>query len=179
MAATSTISPSVSIAISFAFSYLLWSRFSAPDGSEGFEGFGCLPRQRCERSKPGAVWKCPYCGLDRVRRTKETPTVNRGKTPPTEPLRPGERRTMLIMTGVVAAVIAAGAVTAWAMTSHSSTYERSRDDCVNVSIASSMGGALEHACGAAARDWCRAVNVQHDAHAQAVQAQCRAAGILP
>ena len=82
------------------------------------------------------------------------------------------------MVGVVAVVIAAGA-TAWAMTSHSSTYDRSRDGCVNVTIASSMGGGLEHACGAAARDWCRAVYVQDDAHAEAVQAQCRRAGILP
>jgi hypothetical protein len=109
---------------------------------------------------------------------KETPTVNRGKTPPTDPLTPRERRRLLIAMGVVVAVIIAGA-TVWAMASHSSTYDRSRDGCVNVSIASSMGGALEHACGVTARDWCRAVYVQHDAHAQAVQAECRAAGILP
>jgi hypothetical protein len=85
---------------------------------------------------------------------------------------------MLIVAVVVAAVIAAAA-TAWALTSHSSTYERSGDGCVNVSIASSMGGALEHACGAVARGWCQAVSVQHDARAQAVQAQCRLAGISP
>jgi hypothetical protein len=85
---------------------------------------------------------------------------------------------MLITTGVVAAVIAAGAA-AWALTSNSSGYQRSGDGCVNVSIASSMGGAIEHACGAAARDWCRAASSQRDAHAEAVQAQCRAAGIAP
>jgi hypothetical protein len=50
---------------------------------------------------------------------------------------------------------------------------------VNVTFASSMGGALQHACGTAARDWCRAVYAQHNAHAEAVQAQCRVAGILP
>jgi hypothetical protein len=109
---------------------------------------------------------------------KEPPTVNRGKTPPTDPLTPGERRAMLIAVGVVVGVIAAGS-TAWVMTGHSSTYDRSGDGCVNVTIASSMGGALEHACGTAARDWCRAVYAQHDAHAEAVQAQCRVAGILP
>ena len=106
------------------------------------------------------------------------PTVNRGKTPPTDPLTPGERRAMLIAVGVVVGVIAAGS-TAWVMTGHSSTYDRSGDGCVNVTIASSMGGALEHACGTAARDWCRTVYAQHDAHAEAVQAQCRVAGILP
>jgi len=105
---------------------------------------------------------------------RSPPTVNRGKTPPTEPLTGRERRVMVIATGVVAAAIAVGAA-AWALTTH----ERSEDGCVNVSIASSMGGAVEHACGAAARDWCHAASVQHDAHALAVQAQCRAAGILP
>jgi hypothetical protein len=79
---------------------------------------------------------------------------------------------MLIATGVIAAVIAAGAA-AWAVTSHSTS------GCVDVAIASSMGGALEHACGDTARDWCHTVALQHDAHAQAVQAQCRTAGILP
>ena len=106
--------------------------------------------------------------------TKEPPTVNRGKTPPTEPLSGRERRVMLIVTGVVAAVIAAGA-TAWALTGH----ERSEQGCVNVSIASSMGGAVERACGEAARDWCRAASAQHDTHAVAVQVRCRDAGILP
>ena len=119
-----------------------------------------------------------YCEFDEVRRTKEQPTVNRGKTPPTDPLTPRERRVMLIVIGVVVAVIAAGAA-AWAMTTHSSGYDRSGDGCVNVAIASSMGGGVEHACGTAALDWCRAVAVRQDAQAQAVQAQCRVAGILP
>jgi hypothetical protein len=85
---------------------------------------------------------------------------------------------MLIAVGVVVGVIAVGS-TAWVMTGHSSTYDRSGDGCVNVPIASSMGGSLEHACGTAARDWCHAVYAQHDARAEAVQAQCRVAGILP
>jgi len=116
--------------------------------------------------------------IGRVRRAKEPPTVNRGKTPPTDPLTPTQRRTMLIAVGVFVGVIAVG-TTAWVMTDHSSNYDRSGNGCVNVTIASSMGGALEHACGTAARDWCRAVHAQHDAHAEAVQVQCRVAGILP
>ena len=86
---------------------------------------------------------------------------------------------MLIAAGVVVGVIAAGSA-AWVMTDHSSDpYYRSGDGCVNVRFASSMGGAVEHACGAEARDWCRAVQTQHDAHSEAVQAQCRIARILP
>ena len=110
---------------------------------------------------------------------KEPPTVNRGKTPPTHPLTPGERRrARRIVVGFVVGVIAAGSA-AYVMTDHSSFYDRSGDGCVNVTFASSMGGALQHACGTAAVDWCHAVYAQHNAHAEAVQAQCRVAGILP
>lgn len=83
---------------------------------------------------------------------------------------------MLIAVGVVVAVLAIG-VAIWLLTGRSSV--RSGHDCVSVPIASTMGGAVEHACGSAARDWCQAVSSQHDAHAQAVQAQCRIAGIVP
>jgi hypothetical protein len=85
---------------------------------------------------------------------------------------------MFIVVGVVAAVVGAAAAV-WAVTEHSSTYDRSGDGCVNVTIASSMGGGIEHACGTAAQDWCRAVSTRHDTHAVAVQTECRKAGILP
>jgi hypothetical protein len=107
---------------------------------------------------------------------KETSTVNRGKTPPNDPLTSGERRAALIVTGVVVCVVAAGALT-WALTGHSSTFDRSGDGCVTVTFPSTMGGGLEHACGAAAHDWCRAAGAQNDAHAAIVRVQCRVAGI--
>jgi len=103
----------------------------------------------------------PLLWIDRVLRTKELPTVNTGKTPPTDPLTRRERRAMLIAAVVFVAGIAVG-VAAWKLTGHCS-----------------MGGAVEHACGAEARDWCRAVSVQHDAHSEAVLAQCRIARIPP
>jgi hypothetical protein len=109
---------------------------------------------------------------------KGTSTVNNGKTPPSDPLTSGERRAAVIVAGVVVGVVAAGALV-WALTSHPSTYDRSGDGCVTVSFPSSMGGGLEHACGVAAQDWCRAVDGQRDAHAVAVEAQCRVAGIRP
>ena len=111
-------------------------------------------------------------------RAKESPTVNNGKTPPRDPLTSGERRAALIVIGVVFCVVLAGAL-AWGLTGHSSTYDRSGGGCVTVTFLSSMGGGLEHACGMAAHDWCRAVDGQRDAHALAVQAQCRVAGIRP
>ena len=85
---------------------------------------------------------------------------------------------MLMVIGVVVGVVAAGAL-AWAIIGHSSAPDRSGDGCVDVAIASSMGGGVEHKCGAAARDWCGAVYARHDTHAEAVQAQCRVAGVLP
>jgi hypothetical protein len=86
---------------------------------------------------------------------------------------------MLRVVAAFVGVIAAGS-TAWVMTDHSSDpYDRSGDGCVNVTFASSTGGAIQHACGTAARDLCRAGYAQHNAHAEAVQAQCRVAGILP
>jgi hypothetical protein len=80
--------------------------------------------------------------------------------------------------GILVVVIGVGA-TIWAMVGNASSSVRSGESCVTVSLASSMGGGVEHACGAAARGWCRAADVQHDAHGEAVQAQCRVAGILP
>src|ERR1700730_193803 len=131
--------------------------------------------RRCERA---ALAAAPLFLIDRVRRTKEPPTVNQGKTPPTKPLTPGERRAMVIG-GLIFVALIAGGGGAWVIRGRSSGYGRSGARCVNVTIASSMGGAVEHACGAEARDWCRAVSAQHDAHSEAVQAQCRIAGILP
>ena len=109
---------------------------------------------------------------------KGTSTVNRGKTPPSGPLTSGERRAALIVTGIVVAAVLVGALV-WGLTGRSSTYDRSGDGCVTVTFPSSMGGGLEHACGPAARNWCRAVDGQRDAHAVAVAAQCRVAGIRP
>jgi hypothetical protein len=120
----------------------------------------------------------PEFFLGRLRRTKEPPTVNTGKTPPTDPLTPRERRAIWVVGAISFVAIAVGA-TVWQATGQSSSSVRSGQTCVTVAMASSMGGGVEHACGAAALDWCHASYVQHDAHAEAVQAQCRVAGILP
>jgi hypothetical protein len=108
------------------------------------------------------------CGID---------SSSLGKTPPTGPLTRGERRAVVIAVAVLTGMIAIGA-TAWAIVEPGSGSGQSDDICVSVTMASSMGGGIEHACGQAARDWCHAAYVQQDAHAHAVQVQCRAAGIL-
>jgi hypothetical protein len=109
---------------------------------------------------------------------KEPPTVIRGKTPPSEPLTPGERRVVLIAVVVMVAATLIGAAI-WAVVTAGSEDVHSKDTCVTVAMASSMGGGVEQACGSAARAWCSAAAAQSGVHAQAVQAQCRGAGILP
>jgi hypothetical protein len=85
---------------------------------------------------------------------------------------------VLIAAVVLVGVIALGAAV-WAIVTKSSDSAQSVDKCVTVALASSMGGGVEHACGKAAHDWCLAADAHRDAHAQAVQVQCRSAGILP
>jgi len=79
---------------------------------------------------------------------------------------------------VIVGAILVGAAT-WAVVNRGSDNVHSKDTCVTVAVASSMGGGVEQACGDAARAWCRAAAAQGGVHAQAVQAQCRGAGILP
>jgi hypothetical protein len=105
-------------------------------------------------------------------------TTSTGKTPPTDPLTRGERRAVLIAAAILVAAIAVGA-TVWAVIDGGRDSVQSGDKCVTVAMASSMGGAVEHACGKAAHDWCMAAYAQRDTHAQAVQVQCRRAGLLP
>lgn len=90
----------------------------------------------------------------------------------------GERRAVLIVVAVLAGLIVIGAAV-WVVLDSRSDSANSVDKCVTVGTASSMGGGVEHACGKTARDWCVAADAQHDPHAQAVQAGCRTAGILP
>ncbi len=85
---------------------------------------------------------------------------------------------MLIATIAVVALIAA-VIVVWVLTSRPSIYYQSHDGCVNVVIATSTGGGIQHACGTAARDWCADAYTKNDAQDEAVQVQCRAAGILP
>ncbi|MET9488212.1 hypothetical protein [Nocardia sp. NPDC006630] len=102
----------------------------------------------------------------------------RGKTPPTDPLSPRERRRMLIGTAVVTVVLAVG-VLMWVLLDRSPDYSRSENGCVTVQSAGPMGGQQQRACGAQALAWCRAEYAKQDAAAVRVQQQCTLAGILP
>lgn len=101
--------------------------------------------------------------------------ANTGKTPPTDPLTAGERRTAWWIIASVAVALAV-AVVAFAV-GHRSRAPGPDEQCITVSIASSMGGGVEHACGAAARTSCQAAAGKQDRHSTAVGEACRSAGI--
>src|SRR5438132_10525258 len=45
--------------------------------------------------------------------------------------------------------------------------------CIDVTAASSTGGARVHACGAAARRWCRSASLRDSPLGRALRPQCR------
>ena len=61
----------------------------------------------------------------------------------------------------------------------SRAYGRSRNGCVNVTEASSTGGAILHECGAAARSLCRRAFAHTDRVSLLARPECRKAGLAP
>jgi hypothetical protein len=86
---------------------------------------------------------------------------------------------MRLVVGIVGAVLVAAAAVAFAVGEQSPDPASAGDHCVTVGVASSMGGGVEHNCGAAALAWCNAAYQKQDVHAVAVRQACLAAGIGP
>ena len=76
--------------------------------------------------------------------------------------------------GIVAAVVIA--VVAWAALSPGS-YGGSRAGCVTVTVPSSTGGGLLHACGGDAKAMCRHAFARTDKISLLTRPQCRLAGL--
>jgi hypothetical protein len=88
-----------------------------------------------------------------------------------EPLRWGRReRTVVAALLVCVALIAIG-LGAYALTSGAPA----RRDCIEVTFASTLGGATEHACGAQARTVCASSGAFRSI-AEELRAACRRAG---
>jgi len=93
--------------------------------------------------------------------------------PPPLPVRGSARRLAVI--GLAIALVLAGAA-AWSAV-HPGSYDRPRAGCVTVTIPSSTGGALLHACGSRARAMCRHAR-RHDGRLAVLSRPgCRAAGL--
>lgn len=92
------------------------------------------------------------------------------------PLTTRQRRLLAAGGALVIAGLAGTLV--WAQT-HQGSYGRSENGCVNLTVPSSLGGAVMHRCGAEAQSWCHSAYAAQDRLDLLVQPQCRLAGITP
>jgi hypothetical protein len=99
-----------------------------------------------------------------------------GRPPPRGEARtPRQRRRTLLATGGVVLAVAAGL--GGFVATHTDSYDRSGGGCITVTVPSTTGGALLHACGSRARAWCAAELSRPDQLAALVRPQCRIAGL--
>jgi len=89
-----------------------------------------------------------------------------------QPLTRGQQRVIAVV------VVALLAVATLAIT-RSSSAPVSRNGCVSIVMAGSMGGGLLQQCGAAARTLCQTEFARIDMLARLIQPQCRLAGLQP
>jgi hypothetical protein len=87
-----------------------------------------------------------------------------------------QKRTFAVI-GVLVVVLLGG-LGIWGAFS-SDRYGASGHGCVNVTVASSTGGATLHYCGAQARAFCQQSYQQHDQVSLKARPQCMAAGLKP
>lgn len=87
----------------------------------------------------------------------------------------GRQKRFLAVAGALLLVVIAG-VSVWAARDPGS-YGRSGNGCVNVTMPSTTGGGLMHACGADAQAMCRRARNGHDTLARLTRQQCRLAGL--
>ena len=88
-----------------------------------------------------------------------------------EPLRWGKRERTVVAALLACLLIAVIGLGAFALTSGAPA----RKDCVEVTFASTLGGATEHACGARARGLCASPGAFRSS-ADELRASCRRAG---
>jgi hypothetical protein len=88
-----------------------------------------------------------------------------------EPLRWGRRERTVVAALLVCVVLAAVGLGVFAVTSGAPA----RKDCIEVTFASTLGGATEHACGAQARTVCATPGAFKSVAAELREA-CRRAG---
>jgi hypothetical protein len=88
-----------------------------------------------------------------------------------EPLRWGRRERTIVAGLLICVALAAAGLGAFALTSGAPP----RRDCIEVTFASTLGGATEHACGARAREVCASPQAFKRSGAE-LHAACRRAG---
>jgi hypothetical protein len=88
-----------------------------------------------------------------------------------EPLHWGRRERAVVAALLACVALAVIGLGAYALTSGAPA----RKDCIEVTFASTLGGATEHACGAQAREVCASPGAFRSAAAE-LRAACRRAG---
>jgi hypothetical protein len=88
-----------------------------------------------------------------------------------EPLRWGRRERIVVAVLLACVALAAAGLGAYALSSGAPA----RRDCIEVTFASTLGGATEHACGAQARTVCASPRAFKSV-ADELRAACRRAG---
>jgi hypothetical protein len=88
-----------------------------------------------------------------------------------EPLRWGRRERTIVAALLACVALAAIGLGAFALTSGAPA----RKDCIEVTFASTLGGAIEHACGGRARTVCASPGPFRSVAAE-LRASCRRAG---
>jgi hypothetical protein len=96
--------------------------------------------------------------------------------PRAEEATPRDKR-RIALAGVALLVVLA-AVGIWSAVKPGA-YGASSHGCITVTLPSSMGGALIHQCGAAARATCKHAFAADDKASQLTRPQCRLAGLGP
>jgi hypothetical protein len=96
--------------------------------------------------------------------------------PQAEPATVKDKRRILLVCGLVAAVLVAVGI--WAAV-RPGAYGSSSNGCVTVSMPSSTGGALIHECGQAAKTMCQRAFIAGDRVSLLTRPQCRLAGLAP
>ena len=93
-----------------------------------------------------------------------------------EPMSRRQKRGLAVSLAVV--VLAVLGATVFAIASHDS-FGTSRNGCVSLTVASSLGGTELHRCGASARALCEAAQTENDALSHELRPQCVLAGYGP
>ena len=121
-------------------------------------------------SGAGATDGTPYTGAIRYSKTSLGADQLSGGP---QLSRRGKRVLLAVAGAVVAAAIGLGT---WSAVGPDS-YGRSADGCVNVTVASSTGGATLHYCGQAAKSFCRSAYSHGDRVSLLARPQCELAGL--
>ena len=91
---------------------------------------------------------------------------------------PSPRARLAILAAAAAIVLGLVGVAVWAALDPG-RYASSGDGCVTLTVPSSTGGALLHACGDQARVMCAAAFASEDRIALLTRPQCEIAGLAP